>query len=99
MFKNKNFFPEYCQICKLKYAFKIKDPELLCCASCDQEVHHKCYLDLFKKMNLIDENEKIVNYPFEIPGLYFLCPLCQGDTVIKSCLPDNGKDLLSIYKL
>ena len=25
-----------------------------------------------------------------------MCPLCQGDTVIKSCLPDNGKDLLSV---
>ena len=44
-------------------------------------------MDLLKKMNLIDENEKIVDYLFEIPGLFFLCPSCQQDTVNNSCLP------------
>ena len=85
--KIKTFFPDVCQICDKKYMFKLIDNELLCCASCGQEVHRQCYLELLKKMNLIDEKEKIVEFLFEIPGLFFLCPACQQDTVNNGCLP------------
>ena len=55
--KIKNFFPDVCQLCNEHCSVKIGDKNFLSCASCGQEVDHKCYLQLFKKMNLLDEKK------------------------------------------
>ena len=80
--KIKNFFPDICQVCHNSYTFKIDDVCFLSCASCGQEVHRPCYLQLLKDMNLIDEEENIRDMLFKIPGFFFLCPSCQEETVI-----------------
>ena len=77
----KNFFPDICQICNVSYTFKFQDQAFMHCSMCGQEVHKSCYLKLLKKMNLINENEK-VKILFNIPGVFFLCPNCQGKTIL-----------------
>lgn len=89
--KIKNYFPDICQICNSSYSFKIGDHEFLSCASCGQEVHRACYLDLLKRMNLIDENEKLHDFLFKIPGFCFLCPPCEEQTVLTN---DTDKETL-----
>ena len=90
--KIKNYFPDICQICNMEYTYKISDPEFLSCFSCGQEVHRECYLELLKKMNLVDENEKVLKYIFNIPGLCFLCTTCQKETII---FPNDGQDSIT----
>ena len=79
--KIQNYFPDICQICSSSYTFKLHDQTFMQCASCGQEVHKSCYLNLLKKMNLIDGNEKVKRTLFHIPGIFYLCPACQIDTI------------------
>ena len=59
------------------------------CAMCGQEAHKPCYLNLLKKRNLINEKEKVRSTLFDIPGMYFLCPTCQGKIIL---FPANSKE-------
>ena len=79
--KIKNFFPETCQICDISYSVKLEDKPFLKCGSCGQEVHRQCYLKLLKKINLIDENEELREILCKIPGIFYLCPSCQEETI------------------
>ena len=79
--KIQNYFPDICQICNSSYTFKFHDKAFMHCVSCGQEVHKTCYLKLLKEMNLIDENEAVKGTLFSIPGICYLCPACQQDTI------------------
>ena len=79
--KVKSYFPDICQICNATYVFNFDDKPLLECESCGQEVHRECYVNLFKEMNLLDENEVIRDTLFKIPGISFLCQSCHSETV------------------
>ena len=45
-------------------------------------------------MNLIDENERVLNYIFKIPDICFLCPSCQQGAMPTSypSLPEIAND-------
>ena len=79
--KIQNYFPDICQICNSSYTFNFHDKAFMQCVSCGQEVHKTCYLKLLKGMNLIDEKEAVVGTIFNIPGICYLCPACQQETV------------------
>ena len=79
--KVKNYFPDICSICDSKYTYNINDEPFLACSSCGQEVHKKCYFELFKSMNLLDDNELIRKLIFDIPGFHYLCPTCESQIV------------------
>ena len=79
--KIKNFFPDICQICDQSYIVKYEDKPLLNCGSCGQEVHRLCYLKLLRSMKLINDNEEMSELLYKIPGLYYLCPSCQDETI------------------
>ena len=93
--KIKNFFPDICQICKESYSFNLNDSPLISCGACGQEVHRLCYLDLFKSMNLVNENEEVRHLIYKIPGFYYLCPPCQDETIKFPHIPNNQTETLS----
>ena len=92
--KIKNFFPDVCQICKESYSFNLNDSPLISCGACGQEVHRLCYLDLLKSMNLVNEKEELRHIIYNIPGLYYLCPPCQDETIKFPCVPNNEAETL-----
>jgi len=89
--KIKNYFPDICQICNTSYSFKFQDQAFMHCSMCGQEVHKSCYLKLLKKMNLINENEKVRTL-FDIPGVFFLCLNCQGKTILFPPKTEDDED-------
>ena len=93
--KIQNYFPDICQICNSSYTFKFHDKAFMQCVSCGQEVHKDCYLKLLKDMNLINENEEIRDSLFNIPGICYLCPACQQETInfpVKIDVSTNADD-------
>ena len=76
-----SYFPDTCQICNQSYRSKIHDSSLLKCGSCGQEVHQPCYLKLLKNMNLIDQDEKLRDLIYQMPGMFYLCQHCQENTI------------------
>ena len=92
--KIKNFFPDICQICKESYTFNLNDSPLISCGSCGQEVHRLCYLDLLKRMNLVNEKEELHQLIYKIPGFYYLCPSCQDETINFPHTPNKDPEIL-----
>jgi len=79
--KIKTFFKDTCQLCNEAYTTKLNHQPLMHCGSCGQKVHRQCYVNLLKSMNLLDENEQMRHLIFNIPGIYYLCSLCQDETI------------------
>ena len=79
--KIKNFFQDKCQICDETYTIKLDDQPLRNCGSCGQEVHRRCYVNILKRMNLLNEKQELTHLIFGIPGIYYLCPSCQEETI------------------
>ena len=94
--KIKNYFPDICQICDQSYTVKFDDKFLMKCGSCGQEVHRPCYIKLLKTMNLLDENEELRNIVYNIPGMYYLCPSCQNETInFPTYIPNTRTNITS----
>ena len=79
--KVKNYFPDVCQICNEVYCHGLNDYSFLSCHACGQEVHKPCYLKILSDLNLLC-SDGLVKDIFKIPGIHFLCPNCQADTII-----------------
>lgn len=74
-----NLLPESCNICSKTYTVKMDDSPFLDCAACGQEVHREC----FAKLLGIQDNAKADINPKNIPGLHYLCKVCEEDRIPK----------------
>ena len=79
--KVKSFFPDICQTCDNQYQFKHGNEPFLCCESCGQEVHRKCYTKILSELNLLDDNG-LPNLFFKaIPGFHIICRSCELNVI------------------
>lgn len=90
--KVKNYFPDKCQICKEVYCYTMSDATFMECHSCGQEVHKKCYFELLASMNLLNEVGLPQDLLFKIPGIHYLCALCEKDIITDDISNDDNNN-------
>ena len=73
-----NLFPDDCKICGEEYCSQLDDLPFLACEKCGQEAHRPCFL---KKLNLPDDSYEVNINPLALPGIHYLCPPCESDTI------------------
>lgn len=83
-----NLLPENCSLCDERYRIKLDETPLLECAICGQGVHKQCWSELARAMRdandpikLDADSFKAIYNPLNLPGLYFICKVCEDSTI------------------